>query len=187
MQYALLRWQAEPRGSARVGWNGRRLQRYAGTIVVLAMTAAEGAWHASSVWMFVASALILALAVRAIARVFRRARDADPVVIIDERGIFDRRIMWRPVSWWEIDYVFPINIEKGRVLEFRLRHGDVAWSRCGRLLQAIDRPLRRLGFPDVCVSFFLLDGTMTQVCRAIAVHRPDLLPLQQRRAERGLI
>lgn len=111
---------------------------------------------------------------------YRRAREHKPVLVIDPDGICDRRILGRPIAWWEIAYVFPLNSESSRVVELQLRYAGATFASRGwayRCLRGpIDRLLRRLHLPDVCISLVLLDASATQVLAAIARHRPDLVP-----------
>lgn len=111
---------------------------------------------------------------------YRRGRELAPVLTIDRTGILDRRMLARPIGWWEIAHVFPPGSDSSRVVELQLRHAEATFATRGGLYRwlwlPIDRRLRRLHLPDVCISLVLLDASPTQVMTAIARHRPDLVP-----------
>ena len=117
------------------------------------------------------------LAIARLARgVARRARSGAGVLMIDQSGILDLRLMPRRIGWHEIDMVFPVNLDRGKVIDLSLRWPDTTlagtrWlTRIGAVLQ------RAYGVPAITISMLLLDGQVTDLLAAIARYRPDLVP-----------
>jgi hypothetical protein len=129
----------------------------------------------------VAAVRVLGLAwLFAIARlahgVARRARSGAGVLMIDQSGILDLRLMPRRIGWHEIEMVFPVNLDRGKVIDLSLRWPDTTlagtrWlTRIGAILQ------QAYGVPAITISMLLLDGQVADLLAAIARYRPDLVP-----------
>ena len=162
-------------------WSQRKIRSLA---VLLAVAAAAGVplIQAADDGVRIVGLVWTGLLALPLIDLYRRCLDTDPVIRIDSLGILDRRILGRPIAWWEISSVLSVNVEHGRVVEFRLRHPDCAFSARGpvrRCLWApVDARLHRIGLPDFCLSLLLVDASPTVILQSIARHRPDLLPLE---------
>jgi len=105
----------------------------------------------------------------------RRARAGAVVLSVDDRGIFDRRLMSRHIEWQEIAAIWPVNVDRSDVVEIELRwpkmtFGGTRWSvRIGAFFQT------GYGVPAVTISMLLLEGNVSEVLDAVAQYRPDLL------------
>ena len=111
-----------------------------------------------------------------------RARAGAVVLSVDERGIFDRRLMSRHIEWQEIATIWPVNVDRSDVVDIELRWpkmtlGGTRWSvRIGAYCQI------GYGVPAVTISMLLLEGNVSDVLDAVAQYRPDLLHHTNRRA-----
>jgi hypothetical protein len=112
-----------------------------------------------------------------------RRASADTVVLsVDQRGIFDRRLMSRHIEWQEIEAICPINADRSHVVDIKLRWpkitlGETRWPvRIGAHCQTI------YGVPAVTISMLLLEGNVSEMLDAVAQYRPDLLHYTNRRA-----
>jgi hypothetical protein len=128
----------------------------------------------------VAAVRVLGLAwLFAIARlahgIARRARSGAGVLMIDQSGILDLRLMPRRIGWQEIEMVFPVNLDRGKVIDLSLRWPDTTlagtrWlTRIGAILQ------QAYGVPAITISMLLLDGEVADLLATIARYRPDLV------------
>jgi len=129
----------------------------------------------------VAAVRVLGLAwLFAIARlahgIARRATSGTGVLMIDQSGILDLRLMPRRIGWHEIEMVFPVNLDRGKVIDLSLRWPDTTlagtrWlTRIGAILQ------QAYGVPAITISMLLLDGQVADLLAIIARYRPDLVP-----------
>jgi len=105
----------------------------------------------------------------------RRASEANAVLSVDARGIFDRRLMTRRIAWQEIAGICPVNVDRSHTIDIRLRW-PVATLAGTRLLVRVGA-LCQIGYgvPAVTISMVLLDGAVADVLDAVAQYRPDLL------------
>jgi hypothetical protein len=109
-------------------------------------------------------------------RVFSKA----VVLSIDRRGICDRRLMSRPISWQEIEAICRVNIDRSQVVDIKLRWPEVT-LRDTRLAVRIGVYCQQgYGVPAVTISMLLLDGTVCGLLEAIAQYRPDRLHVANR-------
>jgi hypothetical protein len=112
----------------------------------------------------------------------RRACDHDVVLLVDQRGIFDRRVMPRPIAWQEIAAIHPVDTDRCCVIDIELRWpkitlGKTRWPvRIGAFCQT------GYSVPAVSISTLLLDGNVAQLLTAVAQYRPDLLHHSNRKA-----
>src|SRR5262249_25147946 len=80
----------------------------------------------------------------------------------------------RRIEWWEIEFFYPVDPARSRVVELRLRHphrtlADAPWHlRLGLEWH------REFDLPDVCVSLLLLDRTVPGTVEAIRRPAPSL-------------
>jgi hypothetical protein len=106
----------------------------------------------------------------------RRATSGATVLMIDQSGILDLRLMPRRIGWHEIETVFPVNLDRSRVVDVSLRWPDITlagtrWlTRLGAIVQQAQ------GVPAITISMLLLDGQVADLLAAIARYRPDLVP-----------
>ena len=156
-------------------WSIEKLRFAALVLVATALPAAILALTPS-----VAAVRVLGLAwLFAIARlargISRRATSGTAVLMIDHSGILDSRLMPRRIGWHEIEMVFPVNLERGKVIDLSLRQPDTTlagtrWlTRIGAVLQ------QAYGVPAITISMLLLDGQVADLLAAIARYRPDLV------------
>jgi hypothetical protein len=95
-----------------------------------------------------------------------------PIVVMDEDGIFDFRIMKTKVLWSEIEWIDP----QPAGLPDRLRvMGRVQLTSYGKLRNFLIRTIRRLPRGEVAVTFGGLDKAGAQATTWIADHRPGLV------------
>ena len=105
----------------------------------------------------------------------RRVGSGAIVLSVDRRGIFDRRLLLRPISWQEIEGICPVNTKRGYVIDIKLRWPQLTlrqarWAvRVGALCQ------QAYGVPAVSISMVLVEGQVGDLLAAIAEYRPDLL------------
>jgi len=84
--------------------------------------------------------------------------------------------MPRRIGWHEIETVFPVNIDRSRVVDVSLRWPGITlagtrWlTRLGAFVQLAQ------GVPAITISMLLLDGQVADLLAAIAHYRPDLVP-----------
>jgi hypothetical protein len=106
----------------------------------------------------------------------RRSTFGTAVLMIDQSGILDLRLMPRRIGWHEIETVFPVNIDRSRVVDLSLRWPGITlagtrWlTRLGAIVQQAQ------GVPAITISMLLLDGRVADLLAAIARYRPDLVP-----------
>jgi hypothetical protein len=121
-----------------------------------------------------AGAIWLGLCASACVGLLERAARRRPIVKIDALGLFDARLIPRPIEWWEIESFYPVDPDRSQVVELRLRHprrtlAGAPWH----VRLGLDWP-RRLDLPHVCVSLLLLEGGVADVVAAIRRHAPYL-------------
>jgi hypothetical protein len=171
--------------TASFSWSREKLRFMALVLVAAALPAATLATTPT-----VAAVRVLGLAwLFAIARfahgIARRARSGAGVLMIDQSGILDSRLMPRRIGWHEIEMVFPVNLDRGKVIDLSLRWPDTTlagtrWlTRIGAVLQ------QAYGVPAITISMLLLDGQVADLLAAIARHRPDLVPSSTMRRATG--
>ena len=136
---------------------------------ILALTPSPAAVRTLSLtWLFAIARLAHGIA--------RRGTSGTAVLMIDQSGILDLRLMPRRIGWHEIEMVFPVNLDRGKVIDLSLRWpdttlADTRWlTRIGAVLQ------QAYGVPAITISMLLLDGQITDLLAAIARYRPDLVP-----------
>jgi len=160
---------------ARFSWSIEKL-RFAALVLlaaalpagILAVTSTAAVRVLSLAWLFAIARLAHGFA--------RRATSGAAVLMIDQSGILDLRLMPRRIGWHEIETVFPVNLDRGKVIDLSLRWpgstlAGTRWlTRLGAILQ------QAYGVPAITISMLLLDGQVTDLLAAIARYRPDLVP-----------
>jgi hypothetical protein len=136
---------------------------------ILALTPSPAAVRVLGLtWLFAIARLAQSIA--------RRATSGTAVLMIDQSGILDLRLMPRRIGWHEIETVFPVNVDRSRVVDLSLRSPDITlagtrWlTRLGAIIQQAQ------GVPAITISMLLLDGQVADLLAAIARYRPDLVP-----------
>jgi len=177
----------ERRGPDRQGtgvcfmWSQAKL-RIACLVLLAAATPAVAGFALSAPvvrWVCVAWLAAIAFFMHCLSR---RACDHVVVLLVDQRGIFDRRIMPRPIAWQEIDAICAVDTDRCRVIDIELRWpkitlGKTRWSiRIGAYCQIA------YNVPAVSISMLLLEGNVSEFLRAVAQYRPDLLHHSNRSA-----
>jgi hypothetical protein len=111
----------------------------------------------------------------------RRASSDAIVLSVDQRGIFDRRLMSRHIAWQEIAAICPVNTGRSHVVDIALRWPKITLAQT-RLPVRIGAHLQGgYGVPAVTISMLLLDGSVSELLAAVARYRPDLLHHTNRR------
>ena len=123
-------------------------------------------------WLFLTWLSCVAMLLTPLAR---RANAKAIVLTVDERGIFDRRLMSKPIVWQEIEAICPVDPKRSHVVDLRLRWpaatlAETRWAvRIGAACQ------NAYDVPAVTISMLLLEGHVSDLLDAIGRHRPDLL------------
>jgi hypothetical protein len=113
----------------------------------------------------------------------RRANDSAVVLSVGQRGIFDSRLMSKPIAWYEIKGICAVDPDRSHVVDIKLRWpkntlGEARWPvRIGAYCQTA------YGVPAVTISLLLLEGKVTDVLNAVAQYRPDLLDPSNKRCD----
>jgi hypothetical protein len=160
--------------SASFSWSIEKLRFAALVLLVAALPAAILAMTSSAAVRVLGLAWLFAIA-RLAHGIARRATSGAAVLMIDQSGILDLRLMPRRIGWHEIETLFPVNISRSRVVDLSLRWPDITlagtrWlTRLGAIIQ------RAQGVPAITISMLLLDGQVADLLAAIACYRPDLV------------
>jgi hypothetical protein len=160
---------------ARFSWSIEKLRFAAFVLVAAALPAAILAVASTAAVRVLSLAWLFAIA-RLAHGIARRATSGAAVLMIDQSGILDLRLMPRRIGWHEIQTVFPVHLDRSRVVDLSLRWPNTTlagtrWlTRLGALLQ------RAQGVPAITISMLLLDGQVADLLSAIAHYRPDLVP-----------
>src|SRR5262245_31121504 len=181
----------QPRPIASAGttsfvWSPGKIRVLAVFLLTAAMPAAAG--FAASVpaekWLCLAWAVGVVLLMQGLSR---RASSGAVVLSVDQRGIFDRRLMSRRIEWQEIDAICPVNTDRNHTVDIKLRWpkttlaGTRWWVRIGAPCQI------GYGVPAVTISMLLLQGNVSELLDAVAQYRPDLLHHLYRASRYGVL
>jgi hypothetical protein len=82
-------------------------------------------------------------------QLFRRG----PTVVIDELGVFDRRMGVGPIPWEEIASVSAADVKRQRLISLWLRNEEPYLSRASAWRRRLAAANRALGFSPFCMSF----------------------------------
>ena len=170
---------AHEQSEAAFSWSRRKIRFAAVALLGFAVPAVAGFAVAGSFGKWVCLAWLTGVAAL-MGLLCRRAASEEIVLTINERGIFDRRLMPRQIDWQEIEAVCHVNMNGGHVIDLRLRwpkttlRGTPWRVRIGAFCQT--------GFDvtAVTISMLLLGGRASDVVDAIARYRPDLLSAANR-------
>jgi hypothetical protein len=110
----------------------------------------------------------------------RRAVAQGPVLVVDGRGIVDRRLMTRRIGWHEIERICFVDVDRARVTELVLRRPEQTLAGTKWPVRIGADCQRAFGIPAVTISMLMLDGSVGDLVRAIRMHRPDLLHRENR-------
>lgn len=105
----------------------------------------------------------------------RRRNDPEPVVVIDARGISDRRISDHVLPWEEILLVNMLEAENLTFVGIDLQPDASVLKRFGTLHRLTRWPNRILRFPTLSISMHPLNGTPSDLLAAIMRFRPNLV------------
>jgi hypothetical protein len=159
---------------ARFSWSIEKLRFAALVLVAAALPAAILAVASTATVRVLSLAWLFAIA-RLAHGIARRATSGAAVLMIDQSGILDLRLMSRRIGWHEIKTVFPVNLDRSRVVDLGLRWpgstlAGTRWlTRLGAIVQ------ETFGVPAITISMLLLDGQVADLLAAIARYRPDLV------------
>jgi hypothetical protein len=163
------------------GWSPGKIRRAAFVLLAAAAPAVIGFWAPFPFikWLCLAWLAGVALLMQGLSR---RAC-ADMVVLsVDHTGILDHRLMSKHIPWQEIAAIWPVKTDRSYVIDVELRWpkvtlGEARWRvRMGAYCQIA------YGVPAVTVSMVLLDGNVSDLLKAVAQYRPDLLHCTNREA-----
>jgi len=161
-------------GATSFVWSPAKLRVAALLLLGAASPAAAGfaASGPAEKWLCLAWAVGIVLLMQGLSR---RASSGAVVLSVDQRGIFDRRLMARRIEWQEIDAIYPVNTDRNHTVDIKLRWpkttlaGTRWWVRIGAPCQI------GYGVPAVTISMLLLQGNVSELLDAVAQYRPDLL------------
>lgn len=156
-------WQA---GASCFRWNLAKLRIACLVLLGAATPAAAGLAVSVSFVKWICLAWLVGVGLL-IHRLSRRASGDTVVLSVDQRGIFDRRLMSKHIAWQEIEAICPVNAGSD-VVDIKLR-----WPRI--TLAKTRWPVRigaycqiGYGVPAVTISMLLLEGNVSEVLDAVA-------------------
>jgi len=112
----------------------------------------------------------------------RRACDNAVVLLVDQRGIFDRRVTPRHIAWQEIEVIWPVDTERSCVVDIELRWPEITLREARWRVRIGAYCQKASAVPAVSISMLLLEGDVSRLLQAVARYRPDLLHYTNRRA-----
>ena len=121
-----------------------------------------------AIWLGLCAHLVVAMVERAI--------DRRAVVRIDRHGILDTRVLRRPIEWWEVAALCPLDLDHSGVVELTLRHPQRTLANAPWHVRLGLGWHRQLDLPDVCINLTMLDGSARDVVAAIRRYAPHLVP-----------
>jgi hypothetical protein len=107
------------------------------------------------------------------------------VLTIDARGILNRRLMSKPIEWQEIEAICPVNVERSHVVDLKLRWPAATLAQARWAVRIGAACQKGYGVPAVTLSMLLLEGNVSDLLYAIALHRSDLLHHSNQVLHRG--
>jgi hypothetical protein len=161
-------------------WSIEKLRVAAFVLVAAALPAAILVTASAAAVRVLGLAWLFAIA-RLAHSIAHRATSRTAVLMIDQSGILDLRLMSRRIGWHEIKTVFPVNLDRSRVVDLGLRWpgstlAGTRWlTRLGAIIQ------ETFGVPAITISMLLLDGQVADLLAAIARYRPDLVSVSTMR------
>jgi hypothetical protein len=161
-------------GTISFVWSPAKIRVSARLLLAAAMPAAAGfaASVAAEKWLCLAWAIGVVLLMQGLSR---RASSGAVVLSVDQRGIFDRRLMSRRIEWQEIDAIYPVNTDRNHTVDIKLRWPKTTLAGTRWRVQ-IGAPCQLgYGVPAVTISMLLLEGNVSELLDAVAQYRPDLL------------
>jgi hypothetical protein len=162
-------------------WSLGKIHRAAFVLLAAAAPAAIGFWTPFPVIKLLCLAWLAGVALL-MHGLSRRACAEMVVLSVDQTGILDRRLMSKHIAWEEIAAIWPVKTDRSHVIDVELRWPkvtlkDTRWrTRLGAYCQIA------YGVPAVTVSMALLDGNVSDLLKAVAQYRPDLLHFTNREA-----
>jgi hypothetical protein len=155
-------------------WDANKVRAASLLLLAAAIPAAAGVFVTDPFVKWLCVAWMLGIAY--LMHLLGKRANADAVVLtIDERGILDRRLMSKRIEWQEIEAICPVDVERSHVVDLKLRWpattlAQTRWSvRIGAACQA------GCDVPAITLSMLLLEGNVSDLLHAIALHRSDLL------------
>lgn len=161
-------------------WSHAKLRTAAFVLLAAAIPAVAGFAFSAPVvrWLCVALLAAIALLMHCLSR---RTCDHAVVLVVDHRGIFDLRVMPRPIAWQEIAAICPVDPDRSRVVDIELRWPKVTLGKTRWLVRMGAYCQIAYNVPAVSISMLLLEGNVSQFLKAVAHYRPDLLHHSNRR------
>ena len=155
------------------GWSRAKTRRAAYVLLAAAAPAVIGFWVPVPFIKWLCPAWLAGVAL--LMQGLSRRACADMVVLsVDQTGILDHRLMSKHIPWQAIAAIWPVKSDS-YVIDVELRWPKVTlaearWRvRMGAYFQTA------YGVPAVTVSMVLLEGNVSQLLKAVAQYRPDLL------------
>ena len=112
----------------------------------------------------------------------RRACAEMVVLSVDQTGILDHRLMSKHIAWEEIAAIWPVKTDRSHVIDVELRWPRVTLEKARWRVRMGAYCQIAYGVPAVTVSMVLLDGNVSDLLKAVAQYRPDLLHCTNREA-----
>lgn len=108
-----------------------------------------------------------------------RARSKKPIIVIDEKGIYDRRIGAFVIPWSDIAAVSALEAEHITFAAIDLKPDAESYRHLGALHRLMRGPNRMLRFPALSIAMHTLDGTTHDLLNAVSNFRPGLVRRDQ--------
>lgn len=115
------------------------------------------------------------LGVACLAHLLNRRAAVEAVLTVDERGIVDRRLMSKRIDWQEIEAICPVDLDRSHVVDLRLRWPSVTLAEAGWRIRIGAACQKGYDVPAITISMLLLEGHVSELLKAVAQYRPDLL------------
>ncbi|MGQ0456350.1 MAG: STM3941 family protein [Hyphomicrobium sp.] len=141
----------------KVSWIGAGVLLVAAFGVPMIVLGDDGAKALGAAWIVVFLGLLAVL--------LRRSRSTEPVIVIDERGLLDRRAFEAPIPWSEIRSVERLVVEHMTVVAIDISDG--ALSKARRMIRWMKWPHKLVRMPVFSISMHPLDGSVDELIAAI--------------------
>jgi hypothetical protein len=105
----------------------------------------------------------------------RRARETDPIVTVDARGIFDKRLSAHYIPWDNIRAVASLEAEQLTFVGIDLKPDAAVYGQLRIMHRVMRWPNRILRFPSLSIAMHVLNGTTEDLLTAVSRFRPDLI------------
>ena len=178
-----IEWPGSPHQAADqyFTWSLGKIRRAAFVLFAAAAPAVIGFWTPFPFikWLCLAWLAGIALLMHYLSR---RACAEMVVLSVDQTGILDHRLMSKHIGWQEIAAIWPVKTDRSHVIDVELRWPTATLGEARWLVRMGAHCQIAYGVPAVTVSMVLLDGNVSDLLKAVAQYRPDLLHCTNREA-----